>query len=152
VRVRSPETTDHSIRIEQHGEVYEFRLPTTRDLAALSGLATLEHRRRVLLCRLLTSRAQAEGIPEVVAREAEDRMAELDPQAEINVAFRCDACGQDFVSFFDIVSFLWDELDVWARRTLREVHQLALAYSWTETEILKLHPWRRQLYLEMLTE
>lgn len=152
VRLLPTESHDRNIRVEQGGQVYEFRLPTTRDLHAVSAVRAPEDRRRLLLDRLLASGALPEGIPDSVARKAEDRMAELDPQADIDLAFRCDACGEEFVSPFDIASFLWAELDVWARRTLRDVHTLARAYSWTETEILKLHPWRRQFYLEMLSE
>ena len=37
-----------------------------------------------------------------------------------------------------------------ALRTLREIDVLATAYGWTETEILRLSPWRRQAYLEII--
>ncbi len=58
--------------------------------------------------------------------------------------------GFVFSVAFDIVSFLWNELNAWAIRTLREVHILASAYGWSETDILAMSPWRRQFYLEVL--
>ena len=78
-------------------------------------------------------------------------MAETDPQADVQLALACPACGHTWQATFDIVSFFWSEINAWAYHTLREVHGLALAYGWTETDILALSPQRRQLYLEMAT-
>jgi hypothetical protein len=33
---------------------------------------------------------------------------------------------------------------------VREVHLLASAYGWRESDILAMTPWRRQLYLELV--
>jgi hypothetical protein len=35
---------------------------------------------------------------------------------------------------------------------MRQVHTLALAYGWREIDILAMSSWRRQAYLEMLSE
>ena len=50
---------------------------------------------------------------------------------------------------FDVAAFLWASVERWALLTLRDVHQLALAYGWGEGDVLALSPLRRQLYLEM---
>ena len=50
---------------------------------------------------------------------------------------------------FDVAAFLWAAVERWALLTLRDVHQLALAYGWGEGDVLALSPLRRQLYLEM---
>ena len=51
---------------------------------------------------------------------------------------------------FDVVSFLWAELEAWAVRTLQEVHTIAGFYGWSEEAILNLSSVRRQAYLRML--
>ena len=51
---------------------------------------------------------------------------------------------------FDIGYLLWKEIDAWAIRLLRDIHDLALTYGWGEAEILNMNPWRRNCYLEML--
>jgi hypothetical protein len=51
---------------------------------------------------------------------------------------------------FDAGSFFWSELGAWARRLLHEIHSLARAYGWSESEILTLSPARRQAYLELI--
>jgi hypothetical protein len=50
----------------------------------------------------------------------------------------------------DPLSFLWHELEQWARQTLAAVHRLAGAYGWREQDILALSAKRRQIYLEMI--
>ena len=46
---------------------------------------------------------------------------------------------------------LWAELEAVARRLAMEVHTLASAYGWSESEILSLSDARRRLYLEMVS-
>jgi hypothetical protein len=77
-------------------------------------------------------------------------MEASDPVARIELALTCPSCDQVWSSLFDIASFLWTEVDAWARRTLRDVHTLARAYGWRESEVLALGPRRRQAYLELV--
>ena len=77
-----------------------------------------------------------------------EAMAEADPQSHLELALSCPSCQLDWQSVFDIASYLWSEIETWALRILSEVHILASAYGWRETEILALSPLRRQLYLE----
>ena len=67
-------------------------------------------------------------------------MAELDPLADVRLNLHCPDCAQEWEAGFDIVSFIWAELNAWARRLLGEVHELALTYGWSEAEILADFP------------
>ena len=49
----------------------------------------------------------------------------------------------------DIGSFVWHELTAWAQRAMDDVHVLARAYGWSESEVLALSAWRRQRYVEL---
>jgi hypothetical protein len=51
---------------------------------------------------------------------------------------------------FDIVPYLWTEINAWAMRLLREIHSLATAYGWREADILAMSAVRRHWYLEMI--
>ena len=77
-------------------------------------------------------------------------MASADPMAEIHLVLDCPCCQHKWEAPFDIVAFLWREISAAARRLLREVHTIASAYGWTETEILALSPARRRIYLEIV--
>jgi hypothetical protein len=54
------------------------------------------------------------------------------------------------VSRLHIASYLWGEIDDWARRVLRDIHVLASAYGWRESDILDMNARRRETYLQML--
>lgn len=125
-----------------------FRLPTSADLLAMDG----GHGASVGLLERCVEEVVGEAAslpPDLVTRVAA-RMAEADPLADVQLSLSCPACGERWIGSFDAVSYLWDEIDAWAHRTLREVHLLARAYGWGEVEILSLSPLRRHAYLDLV--
>ncbi|MES1153596.1 MAG: hypothetical protein ABUL45_01560, partial [Rhodanobacter sp.] len=90
-------------------------------------------------------------LPHELQAEIAQAMAQADPQADLQLAFRCPDCGHEWQPLFDIARFLWQELHAWALHMLREVDTLAQAYHWAEADILALSPRRRQAYLELCT-
>lgn len=151
---------DEPLSVSRDGYTVAFRLPTSLDLAAIVPFhreLELEQAHATLLARCILEVRDADGeekasqsLPPGVVEAITQEMSRADPQAEIRLALQCAACGHSWESLFDIVAFLWEELNGWAWRQLREVHQLATAYGWSEAEILALSPWRRQFYLEMI--
>jgi hypothetical protein len=134
-----------------------FRLPNSLDLGA-AALCPDPAVARGLLARRCVLQASRDGLPVVPDKlPAEtvsalgERMVEHDPQAEVLLDLRCPACEHRWEALFDIASFLWEELAAHAERLLREVHALAGAYGWSESEILGLNARRRRSYLEMVT-
>jgi hypothetical protein len=81
-----------------------------------------------------------------------ERMADLDPQAETALQLTCPACQHSFTTSFDIGDYFFRELRARELCRYQEVHQLALAYHWSETEILSMSPRKRQIYLDLLAE
>jgi hypothetical protein len=92
-----------------------------------------------------------EALPEPIAARIAECMEQADPQANVQLSLVCPACGQEWRGTFDIVSYFWNEISAWAQDVLRDVHLLASAYGWRESDILTLSPWRRQCYLDMIT-
>jgi hypothetical protein len=144
------------LTIEKQDYVVAFRLPQALDLTALDQDAPiLENRRRLLERCMLSARRGSKDIsvdelPDEFVAEVSAQMAKADPQAEILMAARCPDCAHQWRAPLDIGAFVWAELNAWATRVLREVHLLAEAYGWRESDILALSPTRRRLYLEML--
>jgi hypothetical protein len=134
-----------------------FRLPNSRDLAAVMGCQDPVAARSLLAqrCVLWASRGgesvAGDELPVGAIASLAHRMAECDPQAEVLLDLRCPACEQGWRALFDIVAFFWAELAAKARRLLREVHVLARAYGWREADILGMSARRRRFYLEMIT-
>ncbi len=134
----------------------QIRLPNSEDLlAATHGNGSADTRRLLFDRCVLAAHHHSEAItasqlPAEIVNAAEERMAQADPQADVQLALSCPRCGHRSQAHFDIVSFLWNEINAWACRLLRQVHALASAYGWRESEILAMSPWRRQLYIEMI--
>lgn len=82
--------------------------------------------------------------------EVERALASAFPLLDVRFELTCSACETVFDVRFDIVPWLWREIESIASRTLDAVDRLARAYGWTEREILALSPARRGLYLAKL--
>ncbi|WP_426688223.1 hypothetical protein [Rhodanobacter ginsengiterrae] len=138
-----------------HGVHVQFRLPDSNDLLALEQCNGAEDARRLLIERCLLNASAAgeardvHSLPPLLQGEIAQAMAQADPQADLQLAFRCPDCGHDWQPMFDIARFLWQELHAWALHMLRDVDTLACAYHWSEEDILSLSPRRRQAYLEL---
>lgn len=86
-------------------------------------------------------------LPAQALKAVAERIEALDPQAEIRMTLACPECAHVWDILFDILSFLWIEINLWSENILRTIHRLASAYGWSEEDILYLSPMRRQLYL-----
>ncbi|MCX9190008.1 hypothetical protein C3Y87_00965 [Carbonactinospora thermoautotrophica] len=143
-------------RVEAGPWAVRFRLPTAGDLAAVTEAAAEADPRLALLgrCVLEATRDGATvdvaGLPAEVTERLAAKAAEVDPGADITLNVPCPECGHATKAELDIATYLWAELDAWARSTLLDVHLLASAYGWSEPEILALSPVRRRYYLELL--
>ena len=153
----SPPASTEPLSVSESGYQVNFRLPGTGDIAPSIREGDLEATRRALFERCAVS-AYHDGreitpasVPQQVVDAVEARMGEADPQADIRLALTCTECAVAWEATFDIATFLWTEVDAWARRTLLEVHLLASAYGWRESDILALSPPRRRFYLEAVT-
>ncbi|MEL6854287.1 MAG: phage baseplate protein [Cyanobacteria bacterium J06607_13] len=144
-----------NLSLQLDGYEVEYRLPNSEDLAEISKLANVSTATQLLQQRCLCSvhyrdeKISPEQIPPEVNQAMLAQMAQADPQADIQLDLSCSDCGHQWQAAFDILTFFWQELTVWAQRILQEVHQLASAYSWSEADILAMSPQRRQIYLEM---
>jgi len=145
-----------SAALELHSSAHDvrvrFRLANGGDLIALQTCTDVAQARRLLIERCVIDidgiDAGASAMPESLQAELAQAMAEADPQADLQLAFRCPDCAHDWQPTFDIAQFLWQELHAWALRMLRDIDTLARHYHWSEADILAMTPRRRQAYLE----
>jgi hypothetical protein len=129
------------------GQTVSLRQLTTADLRRVAM-----HPRPERLLDLAVASCEGGDISDSAdwLAEVSSRLERADPRANIEFVLRCPACGSSWTSRFDVVSFLWRELDSWVSRCLRNVHDLASAYGWTESEIFSLSPLRMRRYLELI--
>lgn len=153
--IRTPAAeTGSELSVRQGETEILFRPPTTGDLLALepAEAADVDSVREALARACILeirdgSTSEADTLSPAVLEAVEAAMAESDPQADVRLVVTCPSCGELRHVPFDIVSFLLDEIDTWARRTLHEVATLASAFGWREPDVLALGPRRRQYYL-----
>jgi len=143
------------LELPEHDLVLTFRLSNSSDLAAIRFAGDSQAAGRLLAKRCLVSAGrqgstleEQELTSDLIAKLAA-RCAQEDPQAEVLIELHCPACDNHWTQLLDILEFLWAGVCRQARQLLRDVHILASAYGWRESDILSLSPARRQFYLEM---
>jgi hypothetical protein len=133
-----------------------FRPPTSRDLAQVAAETDTRAAaiRLIERCGIGGTGASEEQTPRQWSdedlNEVGEQMALADPLAEIMLHFDCPQCGASFDESLDLAAFVWAEVERHAKRLLLQVHELAAAYGWSETQILSLAPGRRDFYLTMV--
>lgn len=130
-----------SFRID--GREVHFRLPNTQDIAAALHE---DDSRAALLRRCLLDDVNAS---DALFDALEQEMERLDASS-MRIDVTCPFCGHRWLCALDAGAFLWSEIETWGRRMLTDVHMLASAYGWAESEILAMSAWRRRRYLELL--
>lgn len=115
--------TSEELMLREGEYEVELRLPDSRDLLAASRAASVGRAASVLLehCVVATrvrGGSSSEPLPHHLVTAAARRLAEADPQADVQLALRCPSCGANCTAPFDIVLFLWTEIERWAGRLL----------------------------------
>jgi hypothetical protein len=139
------------------GRLVEFRLPSGGDLEDLARrrVVDIEQSEAELAAACLLS---VDGRPPTAHDIAElagpigERMAELEPSAELLFDSVCPVCDLPITASLDATGFLLEEMATSARYLFHEVHVLASTYHWSEGEILDLTPRRRHLYLDLIND
>jgi hypothetical protein len=123
-----------------------FRLPTARDLEAVAAEPDPERARELLASRCAPGRELTPALVDEIAAA----IADADPLGGSRLALTCPACGREWVETLDVAWLVQVEFANAGARLAAEVHELASAYGWTESEILALPPRRRARYLELV--
>jgi len=145
----APAVDDADLEIVDDDWTVRFRLPDSVDLAAAIGGEELAER-----CIDVRDRdgAIATTVPPRVRERVSERMATLDPQADISLGLSCAACESRWQAPFDPAAFLFREVEAAVGRLTNEVHQLARAYAWSEESILAMGQARRRRYLDLVAQ
>lgn len=158
IKVKSNPSIQEQLVLKLDGFDLEIRLPDSQDVMLIETVSSVEQARSLLFKRCLLSVSRngqacaVDKLPEALLDKVEAAMSEADPQADVQLDLFCPACQHRWLTPFDIASFLWIEINAWARRVLNEVHLLAKAYAWREADILAMSPARRRFYLERVMQ
>ncbi|HTN47543.1 MAG TPA: hypothetical protein VL098_14425 [Flavipsychrobacter sp.] len=149
-----PELSVRKFSVQAQGYDVTYRLPDSRDITLLKAGNSLEENETQVLRACIVEAKKNETVvtdlPQSLLEQLASEIAALDPQADIHMQLNCPACSHHWTARFDIMSFLWAEINNWAQRTMQEIYLLAKSFSWSEKDILEMTPRRRQLYLQMI--
>jgi hypothetical protein len=87
-----------------------------------------------------------------VLNRIERAIARLDPLVSREISGDCPECGGPVRMYFDVQSFVLEELRQQAALVFDDVHLLASQYHWSEERILALPRARRRRYVERIRE
>jgi len=135
------------IEIRHAGHRLRLRRPTGADVRRWSEVGADELTMLADLCESLPADARLDASWLAVA---DDAMNELDPLVDFSIATTCPECETPCDTPVDLEVLALGRLRAMQRGLLDTVHRLALAYHWTEAEILGLPPWRRARYVELV--
>ncbi len=141
------------LHIRVDGYDVQSRLPTSLDLLELASVERPTPQALLTRCVEVARRdggdIDVDELPAAVVEEVVAGIARADPLADVQVAVVCPACGHETSIAFDVLSYLWSEIDDWAQQLCLDVHALACAYGWAERDIVMMSARRRALYLEL---
>jgi hypothetical protein len=141
--------------LKEKGYSISFRLPDSRDLAGIPFQDTKDSQAGKLLvklisdCKFKNKTLKIQDLPAEIMDAIENQIELKSRQSDIQMSVRCVNCHYQWEIQFDIVSYLWNEIDNWARHILQDVVILAQAFGWSEQDILNLSPVRRKIYLDL---
>jgi hypothetical protein len=155
VLVAQPDPPPHEgIRVESGEYAIVCRVATSADLMDVAGSAANARATLLSRCVLAVRRdgvpVDAASLPADVEQAVVEEMAMADPQADVRVEVTCPACAQAASVSFDILPYLWGEIEDWAQRLMVDVHALASAYGWSERAIVAMSARRRRVYLDLV--
>lgn len=126
------------------GADVRFRIPTVGDL-----LAALENPARASLPARCV---RPPSPPRAVARRVDRALEALAPRLDGELGGTCPECGRTVRLRFEPISYVLAELRGACGGLYAEVHEIALAYHWSEAAILELERRRRHRYAALLRE
>jgi len=136
-----------------------FRLPNGEDqeAAAVKATESLDSAAEFVLRRCVERVTTAgdksiSDLPPALVHALPEKMAELDPQADVLLDLTCPECSAKFVVPFDAADFVCREFAAQEHELYRGVHALSLHYHWSEDAILRLSRRKRTIYLELLAD
>lgn len=152
-----PDQAVKILKLESDGFKINFRLPNSSDVIsamANPGLSS-DSSSFIAGCILEIQKDQQTLVPEALPAEMFERidqiMSNADPQADVTMLLNCPECEEKWEASFDIMNYLWLEIDNWAKHLMQEVAVLAKNFSWSESDILNLSIHKRKLYLDMVS-
>jgi hypothetical protein len=138
----APAADEGWYQLENRG--VQFRLPCGADQAEAMRVPDPE-------AELIRRCLRPSNTPGRLRAQAQNAMAAIAPLLSDTVQGRCPECGVTFDMYFDVQSFVLNELRGQAAFLYEDMNLLAGRYHWSEQEILEIPSRRRAHYAAMIS-
>lgn len=132
----------------------ELRLPNSLDILELNEQDSEDDQVSQLIEQCVVNstlpQKQAKKMSKTLKHKIVQIMEDHDPQANVVMKLSCSECGNQWEATFDILQYLLKEINDWAIEMLQDVYTLAVNFGWSESDILDMSRFRRNLYLNMI--
>jgi hypothetical protein len=150
----APMPSRENLMVAWQDRVVRFRLPDSSDWIAAAECPDVVAAHRVLVDRCVVDENRdtmtEADLSDVLLGRVTAEIEKCDPHAELRLDLECPGCALQWSTILDVAQFVWAELAADARRLVGEVHALASAYGWCESDILAMSDARRACYLQMV--
>lgn len=143
---------DPAPSIEIGGQQFGVRPADSADLAAAAGIGDVEAARELLArrCLIAVEGGEVPALSDADVDAVAEALTAIDPASDPYVPLACFECAAAWDAPIDIARILASEIEAAADSLMDDIHDIALAYHWSEDAILALAPARRHGYLERL--
>lgn len=143
-----------SLSLDYDDHQISFRLPNSQDVLEVINLPNIYEQEDQLIQKCLVKSTLSNNHFEDIQKDIKDelllKMEEHDPQANIIMNLSCPECKNEWKSTFDIMEYLWTEINEWGIQMMKDIYLLAQNFGWSEKAILEMSRFRRNLYINML--
>jgi hypothetical protein len=149
LRLRDYLRREDPLRLDVQGDEkqgIEIRLPTGKDQRRWLASGTAPDQMR----QCLVTQSSGAPLTSKWLETIDTALTEADPLTALEVEAVCPNCGVTNRIPVDLEQQCLRMLSYQQPRLMDEIHQLALAYHWTEAEILAIPASRRRHYLDRL--
>ena len=147
-----PTVHEKTVRADGRTATVRFRLPTGADQEAVAARNPSDPAAAAEMLLAMCLEDDRDGLSPALRAELSQAMAQLDPQADLQLQLTCPECGLEFRALLDAGTFLVRELTDHEDWLHREVHLLALCYHWSRSAILAMPRMDRQRHVQLLED
>src|SRR3990172_7296393 len=142
---------DEPVDADVDGTLFRLRRPTGADQAAwLDEPFHDEAGARAAILQSLLVDAPPVALPPDWQRVAEAALDAADPLVRFNVSIVCPDCEAESALDVPLAAVALESVRRAQTRLMESVHVLASRYGWSETEGMRIPPWRRGGYLGLV--
>ena len=150
--------TPHQVLIQMalKNNDISIRLPNSLDIMEVESGTYSELSENQLLEKCIVNSSRPIGDIDKISQDFKEeifhKMEEKDPQANIQMNLACPECENEWTATFDIMQYLWVEINEWAIQLMNDIYLLARDFGWSENDILNMNRFRRKIYINMINE